>query len=124
MSTDRAFVTYLLELLAPFDGVTAKRMFGGYGLRREGINFAIVADDVLYLKTDTLTQTQFETYSLKPFEYQSKGRAVRLSYWQVPEECLESPAAMRVWCELAWTAALRTAQHPKNQRRRSARMKS
>ncbi len=98
-------------------------MFGGYGLKRDGTHFAIVVDDVLYLKADTLTQAQFEANGLKPFVYESKGRTVRLSYWQAPEECLESPAVMRTWCELAWHAALRTAQHP-TQRRRSARMKS
>ena len=50
------FRDYLLELLAPLEGVTARRMFGGGGLYLEDTMFAIVADDVLFLKVDETNQ--------------------------------------------------------------------
>ena len=50
------FRDYLLELLAPLEGVTARRMFGGGGLYLEDTMFAIVADDVLFLKVAETNQ--------------------------------------------------------------------
>lgn len=46
MGSDSGFVAHLLELLEPFEGVAAKRMFGGYGIFRDGIMFGLVADGV------------------------------------------------------------------------------
>lgn len=110
--------------MRPWAPVTARAMFGGYGLKREGINFAIVADETLYFKVDAQTQPQFEASGSVPFVYESKGRSVALSYWRASAECLESPTSMQVWCEWAWQAALRAASPPPTHRRRSARMKS
>lgn len=118
------WVTHVLDLMRPWAPVTARTMFGGYGLKREGVNFALVADDMLYLKVDAQTQAQFAACGSAPFVYESKGRSVALSYWRAPEECLESPTAMQVWCEWAWQAALRAARPSSTHRRRSARMKS
>ncbi len=36
--------------MAGFGPVAVKRMFGGAGIYRDGLMFALVADDVLYLK--------------------------------------------------------------------------
>ena len=47
------FVANVLEVMAPWASVSARRMFGGYGLYREAQMFAIVIEDTLYLKTDT-----------------------------------------------------------------------
>jgi DNA transformation protein and related proteins len=46
----KEFVDYVLEQLSPLGGVRAKRMFGGHGVYLEGLFFALVADDTLYLK--------------------------------------------------------------------------
>jgi len=50
MKNDNAFITHLLELLEEFPDVTAKRMFGGHGIFRDGLMFGLVADSMLYLK--------------------------------------------------------------------------
>jgi len=39
-----------VELMDYFENVTAKAMFGGYGIFREGVLFALVANDILYFK--------------------------------------------------------------------------
>ena len=46
------FVDFLLEGLQPLGAVSARRMFGGYGIYCEGVMFGLVADDALYLKVD------------------------------------------------------------------------
>ena len=103
-------VEHLLELMRPWGVVTAKSMFGGWGLYREGRFFAIVADDVLYLKTDDETRAAFEAQGLEPFVFRTKdGTGTAMSYRRVPDEALESPAEMARWATLAYGAALRAA---------------
>ncbi len=114
MSNDRDFVDYLLELLAPLADITAKRMFGGYGIFRDGLMFGLVADATLYFKADTQSQTQFEARDLEPFSYLKEGKAMRMSYYRAPEEAIDNSEGMCEWAELAYQAALR-AQKPKRQ---------
>jgi len=49
VSTTRAAIDRILEKLAPLD-VTAKPMFGEYGLYHRGRNFALVCDGTLFVK--------------------------------------------------------------------------
>lgn len=101
------FAEYVVELMAGWAPVSARRMFGGHGLYCEGLMFALIADDQLYFKTDADNVAQFERASCRPFVYESQTRTVQMSYWSAPEACLESPAEMREWCQSAYAAALR-----------------
>ncbi|MGB8518258.1 MAG: TfoX/Sxy family protein [Gallionella sp.] len=107
VSTHNEFLEYVLETMLHWAPVTSRKMFGGYGLYRDGLMFALVVEDELFFKTDANNVAQFERAGSRPFSYQSKTRTVRLSYWSAPAESLESPAEMRDWCQLAYAAALR-----------------
>ena len=41
------FIDYLLELVAPLKHVRVRKMFGGYGIFKEGLMVGLVADEVL-----------------------------------------------------------------------------
>jgi DNA transformation protein len=115
------FVDHVLELMRPWAAVTARRMFGGHGLYRDGLMFALEAFDSLYVKVDTQTAPQFAARGCTPFIYEGKGRLVRMSYWTVPPECVESSAEMARWCALGWQAALRAQDaSPRPARKRQA----
>jgi DNA transformation protein len=107
VSPRNEFVDYVLETMSHWAAVSSRKMFGGYGLYREGLMFALIADEQLYLKTDAVSVARFEKAGSSPFVYQSAARTVQMSYWSAPAECLESPAEMREWCSLAYAAALR-----------------
>ncbi len=111
------FVDHVLELMNPFGAVSARRMFGGFGIHRDGHMFALVADDTLYLKIDAETRQRFAQAGSKPFVYQRPQKLVEMSYWTVPTVCLDDPAEMARWCQLAFGAALRAASG----RRKSAK---
>ena len=104
------FVEHVREVMAHWAAISVRKMFGGFGLYREGLMFALIADDTLYFKTDAENVKHFEQANSTPFVYQSAGRSVQMSYWSAPAESLESPAEMRDWCQLAYAAALRAAQ--------------
>jgi DNA transformation protein len=56
--------------------VSARRMFGGYGLHRDGSMFALIIEDGLFFKTDPENLARLERTGSRPFVYQSQGRAV------------------------------------------------
>jgi TfoX/Sxy family transcriptional regulator of competence genes len=49
MSTDERFIDTVIEKLQPLE-VSAKPMFGEYGLYHHGRNFALVCDNTLFVK--------------------------------------------------------------------------
>lgn len=82
-------------------------MFGGYGVYRDDLMFALVADDVLYLKADKRSVEGFESKGLGRFEYEKKGKTVALSYYEAPEEIYDNPEDAKLWARRAYDAALR-----------------
>jgi DNA transformation protein len=101
------FIGFVQELLEKWGEVTARRMFGGHGLYHEGLMFAIVMDNRLYLKADGQNRPEFEALGLTPFTFPMKGRPVALSYWSAPNAIFDEPAEAVRWARSAWDAALR-----------------
>lgn len=120
MTTKRDFVDYLLELLAPLDGVSAKRMFGGYGLFRHGLMFGLVTDETAYFKVDDQSVARFTERELEPFTYLKAGKTMQMSYYRAPEETMDDSETMCEWAMLAYEAALRVPK-AKRQSKRSNR---
>jgi DNA transformation protein len=103
------FIEFLKDQLSEFGPVTVRRMFGGAGIYRDGVMFALIAEEILYFKADDLTKPDFEAESLAPFTYATKnGANPIMSYWQAPERCLDDPQEMVEWARKAWSAASRT----------------
>ena len=101
------FIPFVQELLEGWAPVSARRMFGGHGLYHEGLMFAIVMDQRLYLKADEVNRPEFEALGLGPFTYAMKGKEVALSYWAAPDEIFDEPSEAVLWARSAWDAALR-----------------
>jgi DNA transformation protein len=110
---DEGFLEWLRELLEPIGRVGLRRMFGGHGLYLDGLFIAIVVDGRLYLKVDAETEAAFRAAGCAPFEYESNGKAVAMSYWSVPESALDSAEDMQPWARRAMAAALRKPQASK-----------
>ena len=102
------FVEHVVETMREFGAVTAKPMFGGFGLYHEGLFFALIAEDMLYLKVDDENRAEFEKGGLAPFVYVTKdGDRMVMSYHQAPAEALENPPMMVAWARSGYAAALR-----------------
>jgi DNA transformation protein len=103
------FVDSLHEVFAALGPIRTRRMFGGYGLYRDGVMFGLVADDVLYLKADGVSSAMFRARGLERFGYEKHGKRVEMSYYMAPEDIFDDPEAARVWAHSALNAALRAA---------------
>lgn len=122
--TVRGHAAHCAELLAPLGAIDVRRMFGGHGLYVDGLIVGLVLDECLYLKTDATSRGAFEAAGCRPFQYDVPGRTVTVSYWTVPDEALDSAAAMAPWARLALEAALRArARRPAPRPRRAAARK-
>ncbi|HJS33182.1 MAG TPA: TfoX/Sxy family protein, partial [Alphaproteobacteria bacterium] len=100
MTLDSGFVEHIIDLMHDLGGVSARRMFGGYGLYRRGVMFALVFDDVLYLKVDQINRPDFIAAGMEPFTYEhTSGKPVEMPYWQAPADLFDDAAAMVEWAD-------------------------
>ncbi len=117
-SPQPVFLKHVVDTLREFGPVQTKAMFGCWGLYHQGLFFALVAGDALYLKTDAENLAQFQARDLEAFVYRMKdGERIVMSYYQAPEEAFEDPAVMAEWARSAFGAALRKATNTKRQQK-------
>jgi DNA transformation protein len=79
--------------------------------------FAIVDDDVLYLKVDDTNRPDFEARGMGPFRPFGEGGEV-MQYYQLPEELLEDPDELKPWLEKAIGVAERKKKRKKTENQR------
>ena len=118
MAVTPSFRTFVLDQLGRvLPNVRSKSMFGGVGIYSEATFFALIADDVLYLKVDDLTRADFVARGLGPFRpFGETGETMQ--YYAVPAELLEDPEALEPWVEKALAAAHRKRRGKVPRRRR------
>jgi DNA transformation protein len=109
MAASAEFIAFAIEQMAGLGAVTARRMFGGAGLYRGPVMFALILDDKLYFRTDREGEARFAAAGLSPFTYATKhGERTVRAFWRAPLACLDDEEVVR-WAEAAFAAAA-TAQ--------------
>ena len=78
--------------------MTAKPMFGGVGLYAGDLFFALLAGDVLYMKTDETTRAALVAAGAHPFD-PTPGRGGKTQYYGVPAAILEDSDALIAWAK-------------------------
>ena len=99
------FKSFVLDQLEELGDVTAKSMFGGVGLYRDGVFFGILARDALFFKTDDRNRPDYVRAGMKSFKpYLDKpGRSA--TYYAVPLDVMESPTDLAAWARKAIAVA-------------------
>lgn len=105
-----AFADFVLEQMAEVPDVSKRAMFGGFGIYRGGLMFALIAQEHLYFKASDFLAEEFIALGLPPFVYASKGRSTALKYYQAPESVFEDAEQMAMWSQKSYQCALRTAK--------------
>ncbi len=98
---DESFKDYVLDLFTDFGDISIKSMFGGWGLYKDYIIFAIIIDGELYFKVDNSNRKDYEDYGSRSFEYTREGKQVALSYWLLPEEIMENKERLYDWAQVS-----------------------
>lgn len=106
MSADPQFVAFVSDLLAPLGPLTAGRFFGGHAFKSDGVQFAMVMGNTLYLKVDDATRPAFRDAGSEAFSYATKKRRVMVeSYYAAPETLLDDADELIAWARDAIAAA-------------------
>jgi DNA transformation protein len=100
------FRDYVLDQLRAVLPVTSRAMFGGVGIYSRGTFFALIAEDVLYLKADGETRPAFESRGCRAFT--PYGDKVSMNYYEIPADVLEDEDELRNWTRDAIAAARRS----------------
>lgn len=89
MKKDSGYKDYILyDVLGHIEGITARAMFGGWSIYKDGVIIGIIADGVFYLKKDGTEDEKEST----PFQYKNThGTLVIMPYMSAPESLLENP---------------------------------
>lgn len=96
------FHDFVRELFAGLGPVQIKPMFGGAGVYARARMFALLADDVIYLKTDEALRRALEAQGCGPFVWEPSsgpraGEKLAMSYWRIPDAALDDPDLAAAW---------------------------
>jgi DNA transformation protein len=86
MAVDEEFKDQVMDQLLPLGDVTAKKMFGGYGIFESGAMFALLSGRAVYFKVDDTNRAQYEAMD--------NGRFGLMPYYRVPEAVLEDESRL------------------------------
>ena len=113
---------FLLELFSEFGPVTLRRMFSGYGVSADGVNFAMALRGGLIFRVDDQTVAKYDNEGAKPFQYETRAKTVIVnSYRHLPERLYDDPEELAVWAREAVGAAQRAAlKKPKKKKSKKA----
>jgi DNA transformation protein and related proteins len=119
MAVRSSFQILVLDQLSrAIPGIRARSMFGGVGIYSGQLFFARIADDTLYFKVDESTRPDFEARGMGPFRpFGDEGGTMK--YYQLPEDLLEDPEALRPWAEKAVEIARQSKARRPSRRRGS-----
>lgn len=105
-----SFHDFVRELFAGLGEVQIKRMFGGAGVYADGLMFALLTDDTIYIKADNVLKAALAGEGSGPFVWTPNkgpraGERVEMSYWRLPEAALDDPELASEWAAKALAAA-------------------
>lgn len=113
---------YLIDLFSEFGPVVLRRMFSGYGIVADGVNFAMALRGGIIFRVDELTIPRYEAEGAKPFQYETRNKTVVVkSYRHLPERLYDDPEELAAWAREAVGAAKRAAARKPPKKKAGAR---
>jgi DNA transformation protein and related proteins len=104
MTVSNHFILHAVESLSGVAPVSYRRIFNGYGIYHNGVQFAIVVNDHLYFRADDFSRDLYLAKKMSAFQPRTL-EAVESSFFQLPEDVLNNPAELMFWMRIAVEAA-------------------
>lgn len=104
MTVSQDYLAHTVERLANVVPVSYRRIFNGYGVYHQGVQFAIIVNDHLYFRADEMSRALYQAKGMLPFQPGSLERS-ESSFYQLPNEVLENTAELMYWMRTAVEAA-------------------
>lgn len=102
----------MAELFEPLEPLKIKRMFGGAGVWSGDQIFAILADDVIYLKADAELRAALESEGGEVFVWTNPktGAVNEMQYVSLPTTALDDPDEAELWARKALDVGLKASK--------------
>jgi DNA transformation protein len=113
------YLRWVLEQLSGAAGISSRRMFGGFGLYRNDVFFAIISGDTLYFKVSDASRADYETRGMARFRPYRDKPQVSMSYYEVPADVLEDADECVRWAMRAVAAGVAKEKPPKRKKARA-----
>lgn len=121
MAARDPFFDFVEELFEPLGPVRIRKMFGGAGVFAGDVMFALLADEVVYLKTDETLRADLSAEGSEPFVWTrpTDGKEFDMGYLSMPTDAAEEPEAASAWGRQALDVALKArAAKPKRKKKK------
>jgi len=99
------FADFVVEQLDACGPIATKRMFGGVGIYSGDVFFALIDNDILYLKVGDSTRQEITRAGGEPFRPFGDERD-KMQYYSVPATVLEDADALCAWGRKAIAVAI------------------
>lgn len=115
------FHEFVAELFAPMGPVSIRRMFGGAGVFQDGLMFALLGDDTVYLKTDAALRADLVEEGCAPFIWTkpSTGEEIDMGYVSLPSSAMDDPDEASGWGKRAMAVARTKAAKAKPKKKKA-----
>ena len=100
-----AFHAFARELFSGLGPVSVRRMFGGAGIYADGVMFALIDDDTIYIKADEALKADLRSHGSAAWTYTRDGETREMGYWRLPESALDDPDEAAIWARRALAIA-------------------
>lgn len=101
---------HLIDLFSEFGPISLRKMFSGFGITADGVNFAMALRAGIIFRVDELTIPRYDAEGAKPFQYDTRNKTVVVnSYRHLPERLYDDPEQLAEWAREAVGAAKRAA---------------
>ncbi|MEM8634053.1 MAG: TfoX/Sxy family protein [Pseudomonadota bacterium] len=109
------FHDFVDELFAPLEPLKIKKMFGGAGVWSGDQIFAILADDVIYLKVDPNLRAELEGEGGEIFIWTNPKTGVmnEMQYVSLPTSALDDHEEAAMWARKALDVGLKASKGKK-----------
>ena len=104
MTVTNHFLLHAVESMSHVAPVSFRRIFNGYGIYHQGVQFAIVINDRLYFRADDYSRSLYIAKHMTPFLPSAIGVS-ESNFFQLPDEVLAQPAELIFWMRIAVEAA-------------------
>lgn len=105
MSVSQDYLARTIERLASVVPVSYRRIFNGYGVYHQGMQFALIVNDHLYFRADDYSCLLYERKGMKPFQ-PGRIESTESCFYQLPEDVLANPAELVYWMRTAVEAGM------------------
>ncbi|MCO4761701.1 MAG: TfoX/Sxy family protein [Myxococcales bacterium] len=91
MKSRPEFIAHIKDLMSDVPNVRVRALFGGHGLFRDGLMFALLADDLLYFRANGERGEALRLKGARQFSATVRGKTVNMPYYRATDDALEDP---------------------------------